>query len=815
MTEFRIRNDTFGNDGDVVTKPALIKRIADGKIPTYEIINEMIRYNFDIDAYCNRTDFDMETATFLETTAMEYITDALKEYSGIEPIIRMATSHTNNYDDTRAKYSVRYYVTNLIDKRQNIKSFVENLNYQLSIKPDEVIRDCIELPDKKIFDESVYNSEKKMRCVNTSKSGQNRPLILKIGNVEDTIINNIEGCVNVNYTNTQTNTNTNKCNYSPIEADSKLSDVDYLLCVCIRDTMCSTEQHKEWNTIGQILKNELKDEATQPFVTWTTKFGSENKVKECVNQITKNIKYTALKDKKRLTMKTLHYYAKLNNPEAYNARFKKICKSDTFTLNFDIFNGGEYNLATFFVEYFGFNFKCVSIKDKNIYKFTSENLWDNNFEGGSAIREIISNQMTVRFNEYLDVLISDKDALDVNTDDYDKINRKIKMIGEIILKLGKTNDKNNILREILDKIEDVTFENDLNKEEYMLPIKNKKMLNMKTLETTDRTIKNKFDYECDADYIDMTEEDEAFAKQYFLGLFCNKEPLVQTVLDILKSIFTGVRTRYIYFFTGDGCNGKSLLFKLLKSIFQKSMDTIDTNVIIDQKISSQLTTQLEKLDKCRVGYVTELNDTMKLNEPLIKKITGGDAIDFRGLFKKNVTIYPTCNLCALTNVMPQIKIEKAITDRLIKIPFLNNFPVDITFETTILSKKDIIFSYLMKYGVIRDKFNLTEEMIISRNETIEDNIQIDYLQKFIESSFDIVPFVKKEKVSRDGFRDDYNIFLKGKSLPMDKSTDNKFTRLIRKYGIGAKESNGKTYYTNLIPKVSCEDEDEGEYECKE
>jgi phage/plasmid-associated DNA primase len=251
-----------------------------------------------------------------------------------------------------------------------------------------------------------------------------------------------------------------------------------------------------------------------------------------------------------------------------------------------------------------------------------------------------------------------------------------------------------------------------------------------------------------------------------------------------------------------------LLFKVLESIFKKAMDTIDSNVIIDNKISSQLTTQFEKLDKCRLGYVTELKTEMKLNEAIIKKISGGDKIDFRGLFKANTTINPTCNLCVLTNEMPIIKIEKAIVDRLIKIPFLNTFEVDTSFETKLLERKDDIFSYIMKYGVIRDKFNLTEDMINSKLETVEDNTEIDYLQKFIEINYSVVHFVKKEKVPRDSFRDGYNTFLKSKGLPMNKVTDVKFTRDIKKYNIGVKESNGKTFYTGLVPKEDFDEDDE-------
>ena len=113
------------------------------------------------------------------------------------------------------------------------------------------------------------------------------------------------------------------------------------------------------------------------------------------------------------------------------------------------------------------------------------------------------------------------------------------------------------------------------------------------------------------------------------------------VINILKSLLSGDTLRYIFFFTGDGSNGKSLLFKVLISIFKGFMDTIDTKVILETKQSSNLTTEFEKLDKTRLGYITELKSTDTLNTTTIKKITGGDAIDCRGLFKTNKTINST------------------------------------------------------------------------------------------------------------------------------------------------------------------------------
>lgn len=602
--------------------------------------------------------------------------------------------------------------------------------------------------------------------------------------------------------------------YIPSETDNTLNDTDYLLQVCIRDEMCKTGKHKEWNIVAQILKNELKDDALTPFVMWTNKFGSENKKKECIDQIVKYVKYTPVKENNRLNFKSLHYYAKQFSPEAYNNRF--LVKQDMSTFaDIDelLLQANDNELAKYFVKQYGAKFKCISIKDKHIYNFTDKNLWCDEFGSGSKIREIISNEINKQFCNYRNELISYQTKLNKSTDEYEKIERKIKISSDIIVKLGKTNDKNNILREILDKIEDVNFEDNMNKQLYMLPLKNKKMLDMKTNEVIDRTTEHKFNYECDADYIkNMSEEDEAFVKQYFMDLFCGKEKMVQAVLDIFKSIFAGQPLRYIFFFTGTGCNGKSLLFKVLDEVFKKAMDTIDTNVIIDQKITSQLTTQFKKLDRCRFGYITELKEEMKLNESIIKKISGGDKIDFRGLFKDNTTIVPTLTLGVLTNEMPKIKIEKAIVDRLVRIPFGNVFKNDKTFEMEILSKKHLIFSYIMKYGVIRDNFEFPEEMINAKNETIEDNTQIDYLKEFITNNYDLMEFKKIERMKRDDFRDAYNYYLKSKNQPQNNYSHQKFSRIIKTYGIGIQESNGISFYTGFIPKIHKEIEEIEEIE---
>ena len=270
--------------------------------------------------------------------------------------------------------------------------------------------------------------------------------------------------------------------------------------------------------------------------------------------------------------------------------------------------------------------------------------------------------------------------------------------------------------------------------------------------------------------------------------------MLKCVINIIKSVITGEKLRYIFFCTGTGRNGKSLLFKLLKLIFNKSMDIISELVIINSKSGkSNINTEIEKLDKIRIGYVTELKEDDILNSEMIKKISGGDDIDLRSLHKTNSTLTPTCNLFVLTNELPKFKVEEAIIDRIVVIPFNNKFEVNITYEYDMLKNIDILFSYILKYGVISDKFNFPLEMLEAKKEYIEDN-DVDYVKDFIESEID---FIDGKRIKRDDFRKAYNNWCKDMLYPIDKRTDKKFSRALKKLNIENTSSHGIRIYKNI------------------
>lgn len=820
----------------------------ENNLPTYEVLNrEDYKYKLYLDIDCKVEKYEdinnfNEDCQMIEDYGMKYIGDNIKymmacnSMPDFDPIISMATSHSNSFIEFKtkketSKISVRYFISNLRAIKSQQLNFVSRMNaYCASKKPNTEIWEIIELKDK-LFDTSIYDTNRKMRCVGTSKPNENRPLVLKFENTKDTIItlgfsDNVEempelepyenpsqkeSTCSLSLTNPKYNYSNSPNSVTLTLEEESMSDIDYLLCICIQDNMCKEATNHEWTIIGQALKNDMGDDGIKPFINWTYNFGTENKKKEAYDQITKHIKMNkSSKDKKKVTIATIHFYARKYNEEKYVARF---CKKMSINTDDDAImqelsdTVSEYKCATVFCKFWGSNFKCVDVKNKIMYGFNKNALWEQ-FESGTRIREMISNELSQKVDSFIANRKSDLDSINKHTDEYKYCLEIIQVMTTCKINLERTTFKDHVFREIMDITMDSKFEEVLNKSKYLLPIKNKKIINVKTLEITDRTIDHRFTYECNADYVNMTEEQENDIKTYFLELFCGREDTMKCVINILKSMVSGEKLRYIFFFTGEGSNGKSLLFTLLQSIFKSAMDTIDTKVILKTKSSSSLTTEYEKLDKVRCGYVTELQETDELNTPIIKKISGNDPIDYRGLYKGNKTVMPTCNLGVLTNKLPHFDVEKAILNRIIVIPFKNTFQVNNTKEAEMMGKLDFIFTYIMKHGVVQDKFDLTDEMMVAMENYKNDNVKLDYMKDFIKTSYDIVPFVKIEKVKRDDFRLAYNAYLQQRKEPVDKSSNQKFSRMVQSYNIGIKESNGNTYYTGIIPKQLDEEDEE-------
>lgn len=587
----------------------------------------------------------------------------------------------------------------------------------------------------------------------------------------------------------------------PAKPATKYDEIDRLMGLLAPTRW---ETYSEWFKIGQLTKNELGDEGLPIFVKYSKP--REQKEGETATKYIKDIKATPANRKDRLTIGTLKMWVKQDNP----AEYVKIYGTDPAPIASYV-GGSHFDVAKFIVQMWGGDWVCVDGKHSQWYIF-QDGLWV--FDGiGNSVRNAISSV----FGDYLREKLRGLKAQMEKETDADKtktLEGYIKTGEADVLKSGDRRFKDNVLREMMELKYDPEFEAKANKAPNVIPIQGGKLFHLLTNEITERTKDDLFTFECPVSYIPYDAEIEGFqfAEKYLNDLFTNittDETTGETirtidykkrqcVMDIVKSAIKGRPLRYLFLMTGSGRNGKSVFLKLINLFYGSFMDVISKLVIIKQKgnHTSVLNTEMEKLEHCRIGFVSELADTDAFNECSVKAITGGDPINLRTICSKDRTIVPTCSLFGAMNETPSFKgTDKALCDRMINIPFKNKFENNVKYEDEVMNHKDYIFSFIMKEGRVLDNFELTDEMKQSTQELIANNR--DTLEEFLnESLVPLEPTEPNTGLPMDDLRQAYNQYLRSiDQRPFD-GTKTKFTKMCKGAGLTVKESHSVNKFYN-------------------
>src|SRR5579883_1256131 len=90
--------------------------------------------------------------------------------------------------------------------------------------------------------------------------------------------------------------------------------------------------------------------------------------------------------------------------------------------------------------------------------------------------------------------------------------------------------------------------------------------------------------------------------------------------------------------------------------------------------------QLATLLGARVAFLDESEIGGKINDAVIKNLTGNALITARPLYSNLITFEPTYQLFLLTNYKPEFIVSHSMERRIILIPFLAEFRNDSTFN---------------------------------------------------------------------------------------------------------------------------------------
>ena len=155
-------------------------------------------------------------------------------------------------------------------------------------------------------------------------------------------------------------------------------------------------------------------------------------------------------------------------------------------------------------------------------------------------------------------------------------------------------------------------------------------------------------------------------------IFAGDEALMRYVQKAVGYSLSGsTREQCMFFCYGTGSNGKSTFLDVVRDIMGDYASNTQADVLmIGQGRSGGPTPELARLKGARFVTTNETNEGVRLDEALIKQLTGGDVITTRFLYGKDFEYAPTFKIWMATNHKPIIRgRDLGIWRRIHLIPF--------------------------------------------------------------------------------------------------------------------------------------------------
>lgn len=128
-------------------------------------------------------------------------------------------------------------------------------------------------------------------------------------------------------------------------------------------------------------------------------------------------------------------------------------------------------------------------------------------------------------------------------------------------------------------------------------------------------------------------------------------------------------------YTGAGSNGKSMFVKLMEKALGDLKGTVPISLITQKRQGiGASSSEVACLKGLRYACMNEPSKGDKINEGILKEITGGDPIQARQLYSESIIFTPQFKLVCCTNHLFEIKAQDDGTWRRIRqVPFESKF----------------------------------------------------------------------------------------------------------------------------------------------
>ena len=342
----------------------------------------------------------------------------------------------------------------------------------------------------------------------------------------------------------------------------------------------------------------------------------------------------------------------------------------------------EYDLASVLYNIYKERFVCVSIKNNAWYEYRNHR-WHES-DSGTALRKFISTEMHQMYVQKVIDCTHHMDQIDQADADWDKSRKRTKKLCDTADLLKKTAWKRNIMTEAKELFFDKDFHSKLDQNPYLICFSNG-VVDFKT-KTHRRGQPDDYVSKCtNIEYKPFSDvqgtRTYGQVEKFMRELFPNVS-LRDYMYQHLASCMLGTNQNQTFnVYKGAGSNGKSKLVELMSKVLGEYKGTVPF-ALLTQKRSSigSTSSEIVQLMGVRYAVMQEPSKGDKINEGIMKEITGGDPIQGRALFKDTVTFLPQFKLVVCTNNDFEIESQDDGTWRRIRmVDFVSRF-LDKPFE---------------------------------------------------------------------------------------------------------------------------------------
>jgi len=552
--------------------------------------------------------------------------------------------------------------------------------------------------------------------------------------------------------------------------------------------------YSTWRDVIFCLRNtESSDrmlELCHAFSEKSTKYDPKSVVKKFYGGIPKT---------RVLTIKSLFYWAKLDSPNEYF-----MLKAHDKSIENQILLGTNASIAELFYELNPNRYIYSSVE--GWYVLQENNTWlatnSNDIKSVPDILNIIRRECRV-----IAAKILEKNKADTDT-------TTGKMLGDTIKRLSTSSFIKNTTDFLQGMYYKKDIENKFNENRNILAFNNG-VMDLTTFEFRDIMPDDYITITTGYNYRTPTEPEKLKVKTFLSKIFPS-EPVLEYILKALSTSLTG-NNHYEFFhiFTGSGANGKSLLIDLCKLVLGDYFGTISVNYLTKDNNGKEPPTPdlvLARYSRMLVASEPEEND--KFQTSFMKRISGNDTIECRGLYKTRILKYvPHFKLWILANDIPKFsKYDRGIERRTRCVHFPTRFVTNPKYENE--EKRDetlkekITYDPSWKFGLLGLLLDALKSIV---GQTLEMPIEVtEFTNKYLLKNNPVGAWLKKY-YDRTDSREDiiqkselYNAF---KEDTESFKTQKSFSEDIVTCNIFYKKVDGIYYYYGLVRKEIIEEDD--------